>query len=58
MCHPHNATPRTYVVLAGAVEGVLAVCRHYAIGYETGLLDESYLASAKETTAKLNADFG
>jgi hypothetical protein len=35
---------------------VFAVCKHYAIGDETGPLDESHLASAIETTAKLNAD--
>ncbi|WP_409977772.1 MULTISPECIES: magnesium-translocating P-type ATPase [unclassified Bradyrhizobium] len=44
------------LICKGAVEEVVAVCGHYVIGDETGLLDESHLASAKETTAKLNAD--
>ena len=44
------------LICKGAVEEVFAVCRRYPIGDETGLLDESHFASAKETTAKLNAD--
>jgi P-type Mg2+ transporter len=44
------------LICKGAVEEVFAVCKHYAIGNETGPLDESHLASAIETTAKLNAD--
>jgi Mg2+-importing ATPase len=44
------------LICKGAVEEVFAVCKHYAIGDETGALDESHLASAIETTAKLNAD--
>jgi P-type Mg2+ transporter len=44
------------LICKGAVEEVYSVCKHYAIGDETGPLDESHLASAVETTAKLNAD--
>ena len=44
------------LVCKGAVEEVFAACKHYAIDGETGPLDESHFASAKETTAKLNAD--
>src|SRR5665811_740567 len=44
------------LICKGAVEEVFAVCKHYAIGDETGPLDQSHLASAIETTAKLNAD--
>ena len=43
-------------ICKGAVEEVFAVCTHYAIGGETGPLDASHFAAAKETTAKLNAD--
>ena len=44
------------LVCKGAVEEVFAACKHYAIDGETGPLDASHFASAKETTAKLNAD--
>ncbi len=44
------------LICKGAVEEVFAACRHYAIGGETGALDASHFAAAKETTAKLNAD--
>ena len=44
------------LICKGAVEEVFAVCKHYTIGDETGPLNESHLASAIETTAKLNAD--
>ena len=44
------------LVCKGAVEEVFAVCKRYANDDETGPLDESHFASAKETTAKLNAD--
>jgi Mg2+-importing ATPase len=44
------------LVCKGAVEEVFAACKHYAIDGETGPLDEGHLASAMETTAKLNAD--
>ena len=44
------------LVCKGAVEEVFAACKHYAIDDETGALDASHLASAIETTAKLNAD--
>ena len=44
------------LVCKGAVEEVFAACKHYAIGGETGPLDASHFAAAKETTAKLNAD--
>jgi P-type Mg2+ transporter len=44
------------LICKGAVEEVFAVCTQYAIGGETGPLDESHFATAKETTAALNAD--
>ena len=44
------------LICKGAVEEVFAVCKYYAIDGETGPLDESHFAQAKETTAKLNAD--
>jgi len=44
------------LICKGAVEEIFAACKHYAIGGETGPLDESHFASAMETTAKLNAD--
>jgi P-type Mg2+ transporter len=44
------------LVCKGAIEEVFAACKHYAIDGETGPLDASHFASAKETTAKLNAD--
>jgi P-type Mg2+ transporter len=44
------------LICKGAVEEVFAACKHYAIGGETGALDASHFAAAKETTAKLNAD--
>ena len=44
------------LICKGAVEEVFAACKYYAIDGETGPLDESHLAQAKETTAKLNAD--
>ena len=44
------------LICKGAVEEVFAACKHYMIDGETGPLDESHLASAMETTAKLNAD--
>jgi len=44
------------LICKGAVEEVFAACTRYSIGSETGVLDESHFAAAKETTAKLNAD--
>jgi Mg2+-importing ATPase len=44
------------LICKGAVEEVFAACKHYAIDGETGPLDASHFESAKETTAKLNAD--
>jgi Mg2+-importing ATPase len=44
------------LVCKGAVEEVFAACKHYAVDGETGPLDASHFAAAKETTAKLNAD--
>ena len=44
------------LICKGAVEEIFAVCARYADNNETGALDESHLAQAKETTAKLNAD--
>ena len=44
------------LICKGAVEEVFAVCTRYADKDETGALDPSHFAQAKETTAKLNAD--
>ena len=44
------------LICKGAVEEIFAVCTRYATNSETGALDQSHLAQAKETTAKLNAD--
>jgi P-type Mg2+ transporter len=44
------------LICKGAVEEVFAACKYYAIESETGALDQSHFAQAKETTARLNAD--
>jgi Mg2+-importing ATPase len=44
------------LICKGAVEEVFAACKHYTIDGETGSLDETHVASAMDTTAKLNAD--
>ena len=44
------------LICKGAVEEVFAACKHYSIDSETGPLDDSHFAAAKEMTAKLNAD--
>jgi P-type Mg2+ transporter len=44
------------LICKGAVEEVFAACTHYTIDGETGPLDDSHFAAAKETTAELNAD--
>ena len=44
------------LVCKGAVEEMFAACRYYALGAETGPLDDSHFAAAKQTTAELNAD--
>src|ERR1700674_5401700 len=44
------------LICKGAVEEVFAACRHYAVGGETGPLDASHFAAAKETTAQRNED--
>ena len=44
------------LICKGAVEEVFAACTLYCMGSETGPLDESHFAAAKETTAKLNGD--
>ena len=44
------------LICKGAVEEIFAVCTRYADDGETGALDPSHFAQAKETTAKLNAD--
>jgi P-type Mg2+ transporter len=44
------------LICKGAVEEVFAACTRYAADRETGPLDESHFAAAKETTARLNAD--
>ena len=44
------------LICKGAVEEIFAVCTRYASDNETGALDPSHFAQAKETTAELNAD--
>ena len=44
------------LICKGAVEEVFSVCKRYAINDDVGALDDSHLAQAKDTTAKLNAD--
>ena len=44
------------LICKGAVEEVFAACSAYAIGDETGPLDQSHFAQAKKTTAELNGD--
>jgi len=44
------------LICKGAVEEIFAVCTRYESNNETGALDQSHFAQAKETTAKLNAD--
>ena len=44
------------LICKGAVEEVFAACKHYVIGTEVGLLDDSHFKSAQATTAKLNGD--
>ena len=44
------------LICKGAVEEIFAVCTNYEIDGEAGPLDESHFATAKDTTAKLNAD--
>jgi Mg2+-importing ATPase len=44
------------LVCKGAVEEVFAACKHYAVGAETGPLDDSHFAAAKQTTTELNTD--
>ncbi|MFM0513799.1 magnesium-translocating P-type ATPase [Paraburkholderia sp. RL17-373-BIF-A] len=47
----------THVLICkGAVEEMFAVCSRYAIDNDTGALDDSHFAAAKQTTAALNAD--
>jgi Mg2+-importing ATPase len=47
----------THVLICkGAVEEVFAVCSRYAINSDTGVLDDSHFATAKQTTAALNGD--
>jgi Mg2+-importing ATPase len=44
------------LICKGAVEEVFAVCTRYTVNGETGPLDESHFAKAKEISAGLNAD--
>jgi Mg2+-importing ATPase len=44
------------LICKGAGEEIFVVCTRYADKDETGALDPSHFAQAKETTAKLNAD--
>ncbi len=44
------------LICKGAVEEIFAVCSKYALGAETGLLDESHFEAAKRETIALNTD--
>ena len=44
------------LICKGAIEEVFSVCTQYASDGETGALDDSHLAQAKEEAAALNAD--
>jgi Mg2+-importing ATPase len=44
------------LICKGAVEEIFSVCTRYAINGDTGVLDQSHFAAAKETTAALNSD--
>ena len=44
------------LICKGAVEEVFAACKHYVVGAETGVLDDSHFRTAQATTAKLNGD--
>ena len=44
------------LICKGAIEEVFSVCTQYASDGETGALDDSHLAQAKEEAASLNAD--
>jgi Mg2+-importing ATPase len=44
------------LICKGAVEEVFAACTRYSVGSETGALDDSHFAAAKEITVGLNAD--
>ncbi len=47
---------QSLLICKGAVEEVFAVCSRYRLKDQEGPLDASHLATARETTAKLNAD--
>ena len=58
-CSGARSRPRQdahVLICKGAVEEVFAVCTQYEIGDQIGPLDASHFATAKETTAALNAD--
>ncbi len=44
------------LICKGAVEEIFACCTRYTIGDETGPLDDTHFAAAKELTSRLNAD--
>ena len=44
------------LICKGAVEEIFAVCTHYRMGGETGLLDASHFQTAKAEMEALNAD--
>jgi Mg2+-importing ATPase len=44
------------LICKGAVEEIFAVCTSYAVGAETGPLDEGHFATARRETEELNAD--
>jgi Mg2+-importing ATPase len=47
---------RHVLICKGAVEEIFAVCNRYEIDRQTGPLDESHFATAKEETVALNSD--
>jgi Mg2+-importing ATPase len=44
------------LICKGAVEEIFAVCTHYVIDAETGLLDKSHFEAAMQQTIALNSD--
>ena len=51
-----DAQGRHTLICKGAVEEIFAVCTHYRMGGETGLLDASHFQTAKTEMEALNAD--
>ncbi len=44
------------LICKGAVEEIFAVCKHYEVGEERGVLDASHFAQAQAETKELNED--